>query len=149
MMKFVTNHADEFTNPYYAFEIALMQCLGGISAELFCIIFLCSLSDPITVLIRFIAFSSIGKIDNFYSAALPSEHKLHRPSETLIISKHRFQAEQEQEKDKTKRTCGSMTVRAIYKTLRIFYASFIFYFLPYLALFYPQFVNHAPTKIRS
>lgn len=90
MMKFVTNHAEEFTNPYYAFEIAFMQCIGGISAELFCIIFLCSLSDPITVLIRFIAFSSIGKIDNFYSAALPSEHKLHRPSETLIISKHRF-----------------------------------------------------------
>ena len=51
MMKFVTNHPEEFTNPYYAFEIALMQCIGGISAELFCIIFLCSLKDPITVLI--------------------------------------------------------------------------------------------------
>jgi len=76
MMKYVTNHEEKFCNPYYAFFVGLMQSLGGIGSEIFCIIFLCSLTDPITILIRFIAFASIGKIDNFYAAALPGEHKL-------------------------------------------------------------------------
>ena len=145
MMKFVTNHAEDFVNPYYAFIVALMQSIGGISSEIFCIIFLCSLSDPINVLIRFIAFASIGKIDNFYAAALPSEHKLKRPSAELKIRNHRFKTEQEEDSEKKERTCASVTARVIYKGIRIIYASLIFYFLPYMAIFYPQFVNHAPT----
>jgi hypothetical protein len=90
MMKYVTNHAEDFANPHYAFFVALMQSVGGISSEIFCIIFLCSLTNPIEVLIRFIAFASIGKIDNFYAAALPSEHKLKRKSDDLEIRNHRF-----------------------------------------------------------
>ena len=133
MMKYVTNHEKDFSNPTYAFGVALMQSLGGISSEIFCVIFLCSLNDPITILIRFIAFASIGKIDNFYAAALPSEHKLKRPPAELYIKNHRFENE-----DK-KQSCANWTTRLIYKTIRIIYASLIFYFLPYMALFYPQF----------
>lgn len=136
MMKYVTNHSKDFSNPYYAFLVALMQSLGGLGSEFFCIIFLCSLTDPITILIRFIAFASIGKIDNFYAAALPSEHRLQRESQPLAVKRHRFETEKEGH------SCGSFTARLIYKTIRIMYASFIFYFLPYMALFYPQIVKH-------
>lgn len=76
MMKYVTNHGKDFSNPYYAFLVALMQSVGGLLSEIACIIFLCSLNNPIEVIIRLVAFASIGKVDNFYAAALSPEHKL-------------------------------------------------------------------------
>ena len=39
-----------------------------------------------------------------------------------------------------KRSWPNKIGRFIYKTLRVLYTSFIFYFLPYLALFIPQLV---------
>ena len=133
MMKYVTNHGSDFSNPNYAFIIALMQSIGGLAAEIFCIIFLCSLNNPIDIIIRFVAFASIGKIDNFYAAALSPDHKLKKSSDPLMIKNRRHDV------DQTTRKCSGYVARAIYKTLRIMYASFIFYFLPYLALFIPQF----------
>ena len=107
--------------------------------------FLCSLTDPITILIRFIAFASIGKIDNFYAAALPSEHKLKREPAELEIKNHRFVAEADESDfaKKKDKTCGNRTARIIYKSFRLIYTSFIFYFLPYMALFIPQFCSQA------
>ena len=135
MMKYVTNHGKDFSNPYYAFLIALMQSLGGLAAEIFCIIFLCSLNNPIDIIIRFVAFASIGKVDNFYAAALSPDHKLKKNSDPLMIKNRRHEV------DQAERQCAGYAARGVYKTLRIMYSSFIFYFLPYLALFMPQFVN--------
>ena len=39
------------------------------------------------------------------------------------------------------RKWANYIARFIYKTIRIMYSSFIFYFLPYLALFIPQIVD--------
>lgn len=149
LMKYVTNHSKDFSNPYYAFFVGFMQSIGGMGAEVFCIIFLCSLTDPITILIRFIAFASIGKIDNWYAASLDPNHKLCRDSDNLQVKNHRFEvireekhAEKEKEKNGETSPFATFTTRFIYKTMRIFYVSFIFYFLPYMALFYPQFVKH-------
>jgi len=134
MMKYVTNHSKDFSNPYYAFSIALMQSLGGLASEISCMIFLCSLADPINVIIRLVAFASIGKVDNFYASALPSEHKLKKDSSALLIKNHR--ADEELKED---RPAGIAVSRFIYKLMRMLYTSFIFYFLPYLVLFIPQF----------
>ena len=76
MMKYAINHAKDFSNPFYAFFVALMQCMGGMAAEICCIIFLCSLTNPIDIIIRFVAFASIGKVDNFYYAAIPADNKI-------------------------------------------------------------------------
>lgn len=136
MMKYVGNHHKSFSNPFYAFTVALMQCLGGIGAEVFCIIFLCSLTDPILILIRFVAFASIGKVDDFYASALSPDHKMKKDSSDIMITNRRSMIEKSDEK----MPCSIKISRAIYKTLRIFYASFVFYFLPYMALFVPQFL---------
>ena len=85
MMKYSINHAKDFSNPFYAFFVALMQSIGGMFAEIACIIFLCSLSDPINIIIRFIAFASIGKIDNFYADALPAENKIKNSEKSFQI----------------------------------------------------------------
>jgi hypothetical protein len=132
MMKYVTNHPDTFSNGFYAFFVALMQCVGGMASEVSCVFFLCSLNDPINIIIRFVAFASIGKIDNFYAAALPSENKIMKDCDALKITNH--QRDLAAKKD---RKASSYVARFIYKAVRITYASFIFYFLPYLALFIP------------
>mmetsp|Transcript_18645 Transcript_18645/g.25157 ORF Transcript_18645/g.25157 Transcript_18645/m.25157 type:complete len:156 (-) Transcript_18645:95-562(-) len=146
MMKYVTNHSKDFSNPHYALLVGVMQSVGGLCSEIFCMIFFCSLTDGITILFRLVVFASIGKIDNFYAAALPSEHKLKRPCDALEIKNHRFEIENDEVKDTQQRDCGSIMARFVYKFIRISYASFIFYFLPYMALFYPQFVNHEPIN---
>lgn len=141
MMKYVTNHSEKFSNPFYAFFVALMQSLGGLAAEIFCIIFLCSLNDPINIIIRFVAFASIGKIDNFYAAALSPDHKLKKECEPMKIENKR------REIDEKPRKWSNWAARGIYKTIRIMYSSFIFYFLPYLALFVPLVCNVKPDTV--
>ena len=89
MMKYVTNHAANFSNPFYAFFVAFMQSIGGLAAEVFCIIFLCSLTSPIEIIIRFVAFASIGKVDNFYAAALSPDHKLLKETDAMEIENKR------------------------------------------------------------
>ena len=136
MMKYVTNHAKSFSNPMYAFMVAFMQCAGGLFAEIFCIIFLCSLTNCIDIIIRFVAFASIGKVDNFYASALSPEYKIKKKwgsMPDIMIKTKRADFDE----GKKKRVCTGYVSRFIYKSIRICYASFIFYFLPYLALFIP------------
>ena len=40
MMKYVTNQPFDFSNPGSAFSVAMMQCLGGLAAEIACIVYL-------------------------------------------------------------------------------------------------------------
>ena len=131
MMKYATNHPKNFSNPFYAFFVAFMQSIGGLASEIFCIIFLCSLVDPINIIIRFVAFASIGKVDNFYAAALSPDHKLKKGTDPIVITNYR------RELDQQERKCSNYSARFIYKTIRICYSSVIFYFLPYMALFIP------------
>lgn len=41
-----------------------------------CILFLSTINKTIDVIIKFLALSSISKIDDFYAAALPAENKV-------------------------------------------------------------------------
>ena len=71
MMKFATNHPNDFNMPKLAFMIGLMQFLGGFLCELACISFLSTVDNTIDVIIKFIGLASIAKYSAFYAAALP------------------------------------------------------------------------------
>ena len=73
MMKFVTNHSKDFSNPGSAFFVAVMQTTGGLFAEIACILFLGSINKAIDVIIKFVALASIAKVDDFYASALPGD----------------------------------------------------------------------------
>ena len=64
MMKYVSNQPFDFSNPQAAFFVALMQIIGGLAAEFACIIYLCSLTASIDVIIKFVALASIAKVDD-------------------------------------------------------------------------------------
>ena len=132
MMKLVTNQREDFSNPNAAFFVAFMQSFGGIAAEIGCMMFLGSLTSPIETIIRFIALASIAKVDDFYASALSDEIKIKRDSDPLPITV--FKRELSGQKDLG---AGFYAKRFVYKSLRILYASWIFYFLPYFAIFLP------------
>lgn len=80
MMKYVTNQPFDFSNPAAAFFVCLMQVMGGIFAEICCIVYLTSLTSAIDVIIKFVALASIAKVDDFYASALPSDgNKIKKP----------------------------------------------------------------------
>jgi hypothetical protein len=73
MMKYVTNHPFDFSNPASAFFVAVMQILGGLFAEIACILYLSSIDTAIDIIIKFVALASIAKVDDFYASALPAD----------------------------------------------------------------------------
>ena len=148
MMKYLVNHPEQFSAPKLAFIVGMAQFVTGFASELACIIFLGSLNNPIGVIIRFIALGSIAKVDNFYFSALPaaSSFKQAVPKEKQVKFRatHYFR---DCRPTSAKRTSGQSNqsafgfLRIVYKMFRIFYASFIYYFMPYLAVVVPFFAS--------
>jgi len=62
-----------------------MQTIGGLAAEIWCLVYLCSMTKPIDVIIRFVALASIAKVDDFYAASLPKENKIKRSTPPMPV----------------------------------------------------------------
>ena len=131
-----------------AFLVGMLKFITGFVTELACILFLGSLKNPIDVIIRFIALGSISKFDNFAYAAIPdtSSFKQSLPKEKQVILKatHGFRdcrsTSAKRKSGRSKQTAFGF-LRIIYKMFRILYASFIYYFMPYLAVVVPFFAS--------
>ena len=136
MMKYLPNHHKEFSAPGNAFCVGFMQTVTGLLTEASCILYLGSINNEIDVIIRFMAIGSIAKVDDFYYGALPSENRVLGKVEDLEVKVHRRHFRDEHY-TKAESTCGYKFTRLIYKTMRVFYSSFIFYFFPYFTLVAP------------
>lgn len=160
MMKYVTNHPFDFANPGSAFFVALMQTMGGLAAEMACILFLGSIDKAIDVIIKFVALASIAKVDDIYASALPADgNKIKKPTKPLIIKIHKRDWEAHAEmheaglanmqkpiKDEMDNVGWSRKIgRFVFKFLRVLYGSWIFYFLPYSTLFLPYIAQMTRT----
>lgn len=86
MMKFANNHPTEFSNPVLAYFVGGMQFGAGISAELFCIVYLTSLNSPVDVIIKYMALSSIGLIDDIVYKSNSPESRILVAGPALCIS---------------------------------------------------------------
>jgi hypothetical protein len=142
MMKYTINHPESFNLPKIAFCIGLMQFIGGLACEFACIFFLSTISLSIDVIIKFIALGSIAKIDDFYASALPEENKVkkNKGKANLKIENHRRIYLARDGRTNCVKCLGVLT-----KVIRIFYCSFIFYFIPFLVLFIPYASNSDQT----
>ena len=158
MMKYVTNQPFDFTNPASAFFVALMQTCGGLAAEIACILYLGSINKAIDVIIKFVALASIAKVDDFYAGALPADgNKIKKKSSPLMIKVHKRDWEvngEEQRDPAISKTTNELMDQAgwsrkigrfVFKSLRVLYASWIFYFLPYTTLFLPYIAQLSKT----
>jgi len=131
MMKFSSNHDSQFSAPGSAFMIGFLQALAGVLCEVSCLLYLASIDTPVDVIIRFIAMGSIAKVDDFFAGGLPDENRIKGKSKAMPVTVHR------RDIVLMKRTLPQHFKRFVYKTMRIVYASFLFYFLPFAALFIP------------
>ena len=142
MMKYVLNHRGDFSGPFNAFSIGWLQMTGGLLAEISCILYLSSINTPMDVIIRFIAMGSIAKVDDFYASALPDENKIKGKLAGKGLPKPmtvKFHRRDLQGGNDLPNKCSYYLGRLVFKTYRIFYASFVFYFMPYLILIVPYF----------
>ena len=67
-----------------------MQTIGGLAAEMACIIYLGSINTAIDVIIKFVALASIAKVDDIYASALPEDgNKIKKKSAPLKVRIHK------------------------------------------------------------
>lgn len=138
IMKFTCNHWNSFRNPKWAFSIGFMQMFGGIATEVCSMIFLSSITDTITTVIKFIALANISKVDDFYASALASDMPLKAKVKLEIIN-HRIDFSNPDNKE-CERDSIQWIFRFFYKFFRLFYACVLFYFLPFWTLFIPYLI---------
>ena len=134
-MKFSNNHQEEFSSPVCAFLCGLMQFTGGIISQTFCMIFLCSINDPINVIVRTMGLGIIADVDGICFRNMPKENRIFLKFDPLKVSVHKRDFN-----EKCKRTLLQKFFRFFFKVLRIYYASFHFYFLPFVVLCIPMLV---------
>ena len=89
MMKYVTNQPFDFINPGCAFFVAFMQTVGGLLAELACILFLGSIDNPLLIIISFVGLASLSKVDDIYFSSLPvAGNKILKATMPLVVKVH-------------------------------------------------------------
>ena len=135
MMKYLVNHTEDFSAPFNAFLVGFLQVFTGLMTEMACICFLGSVNAEIDVIIKYMALSSIAKVDDFYAGALPGDNRIKGKSDALIVVNHRRGIAER--KEKFGYGCKFMIGRFFFKCSRIFYASYVFYFFPYTTLMLP------------
>jgi hypothetical protein len=143
MMKYATNHPEEFDHPGLAFLVGFMQFSGGLLCEFACLLYLSTIESTMDVIIKFIALGKIAMIDDMYAAAMPKENKLKRNALKLKSKKDGGTGEKAAfewtkyrrgYKLEDGRTCWVKTLSFFTKVIRIIYCSFIFYFFPIVTL---------------
>ena len=77
------------------------------------------------------AFGMLANIDNFYASALSGDRKINDDTDPLEVKVNRRNV------DSSQFSCIMKICRIIYKCLRVFYCSYIFYFMPFTAIYLP------------
>ena len=131
MMKYVTNHSKDFTNPGFAYAIGLMQMTGGLAAEVLCMLYLTSIRSTIDTIIRFMALASIANVDDWYAGALQGSPLKKKVSLPYTVRKRDIEASDEP------RGCAFHMGRFVYKMYRILYCSYMYYFMPFSCIIIP------------
>lgn len=135
-MKYLANHYQDFINPRTAFAIGIMQCFGGLAAEFLCIVYLTSITNTMDTVIKFMALASISKVDDWYAGALQPDYILKRKVRMPVRN---FKKDISSNSDH--KNCLFKVLRFIYKTIRIFYCSWMYYFMPFTCIVIPYLVS--------
>lgn len=139
---------------FAAFLLGLCQSMIGIIAEVFVILFLSTQSSLLDIIRKFVSMSVIVKFDDMYASAL-SEHAIkkakgkklkvtykRRMSQSRPQANHVEQIDEEESARKGQEIIPNprqgyypmQVMNMICKTIRIYYVSFGFYFLPISAM---------------
>ena len=129
MMKYSVNHYEKFTNVYATFFIAWLSTAIAFITEINVMLILSSLPNILGVVMKYVSLAAISKIPGFYYESLIEHKLLEAGGMKMKISNYR--------KDKPLKDAPLCIhiIRAIYKNIRMFYAGFSFYFMPFMGIF--------------
>ena len=153
-MKYTLNHTYKFYAPVRAFFITLLEFSITIMVEICNIAIILAQTNPIDIVLNFIAIAIIAQFDEFIYAALRNEMcklmveagiadealKIHHTTSgkcglnelSDVQDEHgNFRKLRIQFKD---RGCANKMLWVIYKILRSFFVSMYFYFLPFFVV---------------
>lgn len=125
MLKYTNNHPKEFDNEVSPVMIALMQLIIALFTEVVNMCLICAQETTMDVIMNFIALGVIAEVDDIYAGSLTNFDLKKAIEEPPTI------------KNSTKvcplaqRSPLQMVVRFIYRTFRIFYATYYYYFMAF------------------
>ena len=131
MLKYVSDHEEEFTNSFMPMCIALMQLTTNFAAEIVNIIVLLTRHDALNCLEHFVAFEMLTKIDNIYYRSLPFLPIMKEIKIPLSMTKLG--------KKWAERTSKSVFIKLVYKCNMLFYELFYYYLTPFSIIVIPFF----------
>lgn len=128
MIKYFNNHPDEFCHRVTPVLVGSMQLFVALFTELINILLICGQTTIMDSVMNFIALGVIAEVDNFYAGSLknfPLKECVEDPP--AIKRSNRVNVDEG-------RTVYLKIIRFFYKCLRTFYASFYYYFMPFLVV---------------
>jgi hypothetical protein len=129
-MKYSINHYGNFTTPYPAFFLAFLHFFVNIAVEVNVIIILTSIQDVLETLMKYVALAVASNIPKFYFNSLLSDNKMTKVNQkSILITKRR--TEHQPLKDAN---WSILFLRFVYKSVRILFCSFSYYFMPFMAI---------------
>lgn len=128
MIKYYNNHPKKFCHNVTPVFVGMMQMISALFTELMNVLLICGENNIKESVMNFIALGVIAEIDNFYASSLknfPLKECTKDPPTILKSNKDNIEEG---------RSAYQHIIRFFYKTLRTFYASFYYYFMPFLAV---------------
>lgn len=153
-MKYVLNHPYRFTHWQIAYMCAFMQALVVITVEITCMLIVLTSYDPLDTVFNFVGLTVITEFDNYCFESIQTEPlKLLTGEElaervlpvyhtTSIHCAEDIMSGVIGKEDKElpmrirwqDRTIGNLIMYIFYKSMRIFFVSFYFYFMPFASI---------------
>lgn len=128
MMKYVINHRENFRNHHIAFATGFFQTSVSLMIEVMTLALMANIENINFMVIAFLCLSSLSNIPKIFYGSL-ADHKFLKVKQiNLKISAYRS----------SNPTCNASydvkAMRYIYKTLRMFFCCYSYYFMPFTVL---------------
>ena len=141
---------------FFAFLLGFFQAAIGLIAEILVIYFLSSLHRLLDIIMKYVSLAAVVKFDNMYAAALADDAIMGAVGCKLLVSNKRRNRVTKDDDfnnadsevansavssevlkgkiDAVKNSCFIKLLRFVNKVFRVYFASFVYYFLPLLSL---------------
>lgn len=130
IMKYVNNHPDKFRTSYIPFILGFLQYFSSIFAEFLNIYMLTYQSKIEFCIIHFVALEVVVELPKIFFESQHYDNYLYN------VFKAELAVENKTKNIKfSERTFFHKCARVAYKIMRCFYASVIFYYIPFIVLF--------------
>ena len=130
MMKYVTNHSENFHSIGPPFIMGLFHFIIAMTVEFNVMLILTSTEDLLNVVMKFVSLTVFVKIPGFYAGSLVNHKGVKMCDLQLPITKYR------KDSPLKGKGCHLQLMRCIYKFFRIFFCSISFYFMPFMAIMF-------------